>query len=360
MMRWSCPGCRADLLPGPSPCTCPGCGTRFPHCGGLPILAPEPLELLAAEAGRIAAQRAKSRSRLEALDASARDPRLAFRAEPFAARREGMLRNDRLAEGRLLDVLAALASLGGLTSPVSSLPGSSGARAPMEDALQYLYSDWGTGSAGSDVAVTRAEVSRQMALQPAKEGDRVLVIGAGVGRHAADVASPGCDVVAIDLALEPLWLCARLMEAPLEFALFQDIAPLDRQALTLSCATVPTIKPAGLSLAVADAARLPLGNATVSHIISVYFTDLLPLPVLLSEAHRVLRPGGRFLHVGPLHYASGGFEWHVAPDELPQAFAALGFQTESIRRLQLHFQRTPGCGLEIAYASYAFGAVRLG
>jgi carnosine N-methyltransferase len=354
MTRWSCPRCRADLPSGASPWLCTGCGTRFPLCGGIPILAPEPLELLAMEAAQIGTRRAKSRRRLDALDAAARDARLAFRSEPFAARREGMLRNDRLAEAQLLDVLAALASLGGVRSP---LDGPNGQRTLTKDAMQYLYSDWGPGAAGSDAATIRGEVSRLIALRPPAEGDRVLVVGAGLGRHAADFASKCRDVVAIDLAFEPLWLCTRLMEAPLEFALFQDVAPLDRQGLTLLSSTAPAVRPAGLSLAVADAAHLPLPDASVSHILSVYFTDLVPLPTLLSEARRVLRPGGSFLHLGPLHYGGGdGFEWHVAPEELPQAFAALGFKMGAVNQLQLHFQRTPGCGLDISYAGYAFNA----
>jgi SAM-dependent methyltransferase len=37
-------------------------------------------------------------------------------------------------------------------------------------------------------------------------------------------------------------------------------------------------------------------------VVSIFFTDVIPLSKLLPEVRRVLRPGGRFISVGPLHY----------------------------------------------------------
>jgi SAM-dependent methyltransferase len=53
---------------------------------------------------------------------------------------------------------------------------------------------------------------------------------------------------------------------------------------------------------IADAISLPIPDASLEAVVSIFFTDVIPLSRLLPEVRRVLRPGGRFISVGPLSY----------------------------------------------------------
>jgi SAM-dependent methyltransferase len=65
----------------------------------------------------------------------------------------------------------------------------------------------------------------------------------------------------------------------------------------------------------ADAARLPLADATVPAVIAVMaHTDMPAYPAVLREVARVLRPGGVFVHVGVHPCFCGGFADRGRPE----------------------------------------------
>lgn len=58
----------------------------------------------------------------------------------------------------------------------------------------------------------------------------------------------------------------------------------------------------------ADAGRLPVATGSLDAVIAVMVhTDLPEYAPVLAEIHRVLRPGGRFVHVGVHPCFCGGF-----------------------------------------------------
>lgn len=72
-----------------------------------------------------------------------------------------------------------------------------------------------------------------------------------------------------------------------------------------------------LPVAVADAAALPVATGSVPAAISVYtHSDLPDYPATLREVARVLRPGGRFVHVGLHPCFVGSFADRADPDRL--------------------------------------------
>jgi SAM-dependent methyltransferase len=69
-----------------------------------------------------------------------------------------------------------------------------------------------------------------------------------------------------------------------------------------------------LPIAMADAARLPVTDASVAAVISVMaHTDMPAYPAVLREAARVLRPDGVLVHVGVHPCFCGGFADRTDP-----------------------------------------------
>lgn len=64
----------------------------------------------------------------------------------------------------------------------------------------------------------------------------------------------------------------------------------------LSCAELRLAAARGLSVAQADAARLPVADAGVDAVVCSMALQLLPLQPALAEVRRVLRPGGTSCH----------------------------------------------------------------
>ncbi|GAA1742638.1 class I SAM-dependent methyltransferase [Luedemannella helvata] len=105
-------------------------------------------------------------------------------------------------------------------------------------------------------------------------GDGVcLEVGCGTGAHADRVRALGWTPVGVDLSA----------------------GMLRRSAGRLTAAR-------------ADAARLPVRDASVDAVIAVMVhTDMPAYPAVLREVARVLRPGGVFVHVGVHPCFCGGF-----------------------------------------------------
>jgi SAM-dependent methyltransferase len=124
------------------------------------------------------------------------------------------------------------------------------------------------GMPGDPLGVQRA-ITEHLGPGPG----RCLEIGCGTGIHAAQLRGLGWSPVGVDLS-----------------------AGMLRHA-------------AGrLPVARADATRLPLRDGSVDAAITVMaHTDMPAYPAVLREISRVLRPGGRFVHIGVHPAFCGGF-----------------------------------------------------
>jgi SAM-dependent methyltransferase len=105
------------------------------------------------------------------------------------------------------------------------------------------------------------------------EGDMVLDMGAGAGRHSFECLRRGANVVALDYGFEELPPVAELMWAMKD----GGEAPADALA---ACTN-------------GDALRLPFADDTFDHVIcSEVFEHIQADTTAMAELHRVLRPGG--------------------------------------------------------------------
>jgi SAM-dependent methyltransferase len=161
---------------------------------------------------------------------------------------------------------------------------------------------------------------RALLLAEVRGGERVLDLGCGAGRFVAALRDAGADPVGVELA---------------------------QAALERARSNVPG---ADLRLLAADGS-VPLGHAEVDLVWCSEVLEHVPDTVaLLTEARRVLRPGGRLLVTVPDHgrvkrtlIALGRHESHYDPlgqhvrfytrRSLARALHATGFEEVGIERL---------------------------
>jgi demethylmenaquinone methyltransferase/2-methoxy-6-polyprenyl-1,4-benzoquinol methylase len=174
-----------------------------------------------------------------------------------------------------------------------------------------------------------------------RAGDRVLDVGCGTGDLAFACKRAGASsVLGVDFA---------------------------RPMLTHARAKTRTRDVRGVSLAAADATRLPLADASVDVWCSAFVVRNIPdLDAALSEAFRVLRPGGRVGileiprmepsllrpfarayfqvvvprvgrlvsgHASAYRYLPVSVDHFLSPPELASSLSAAGFEVRDVRRL---------------------------
>ncbi len=138
------------------------------------------------------------------------------------------------------------------------------------------------------------QLYRQLIGDTVLRGKRVVEVSCGRGGGAAHVASSfePSSYVGIDIS---------------------------EQNLALASARFPDVK--NLSFQQGNAESLPLENAAVDVVLNVEASHLYDNPAkFIAEVHRVLVPGGRFLHV----------DLHWKDKDPPALIAAAGFKVDEV------------------------------
>ena len=324
-----CPRCRSRLsaaaISGIDRFLCVSCGMAYPVvAGAIPILVRDPESFLAEaslEASRLGAQLGSAVSALE-------------RAVHLDPRREALLRS---MQGGVADNAALIARIEALLPPTlasararDAALGPGRGREARPQALEYLQRDWCGRPEGEDeIARIRQAVDAHW-TRLGTERRVALVLGAGTGRLAWDLRRHFPQVVAIDTSFLMAALYHLLQSSDLEFHAVRtrnvySRAELVQKRVASRGAAGRDDGPVGeLSYAVADALAAPLASGSVTAILSAYFSDLVPWPSLLSEARRLLAPGGIFVHFGPLDYHHTSLQDHLAADEVRDLLSTFG------------------------------------
>ena len=307
-----CPLCAADLdLNAPSP-RCRRCGQNYPRLGSIPVLLCEPFAYLAScrrQLDRLEQQVKRTvqdiREQLQSADL------LPLSRERCETTIDGIA-------GQLADVRAILEPRlpeeprpETRTRPEAQSP--RGARAQFEAApamlhhLPYLYRDWGRPSdaAGENV---HALFTVEEVLGDTGPG-RTLVMGAGACRLAYDIHQCYPDAELMVLDLDPVLFAAAhavthgesltIREANLEMG---DLSQATRE-WSLAAPHGP-VDDARFHFLIADAVDPPLDPGVFDTVLTPWFIDQGPEDVrdLISTLHRLLKPGGRWVNLGPLKY----------------------------------------------------------
>ena len=307
----ACPGGGGELVAVDDALASGSGDARFPVVDGMPLLVMRPEDYVLGE-----------RSLLEQLAESHREGAVGYAtlADRGGIRAEA-LRGISAGLGANAEVLAGFAAL---------LPPSESAiesyQAPLgTDLFACLARDWGGApEAEAELAITRDAILGALAGVPS---DRALVLGAGTGRLLCDLDAALGNAVGIDLSFANAAIFARLCATGRAEACQLLSGNFLRSGEECQWIDARRSRAGGRpGFVVGDACHLPFVADLFDVTVSPYFTDLVPLSRLLPEVRRVLRPGGHFVHFGPLGYAFPGEQEYYAIDELPQAFAAHGFE----------------------------------
>jgi carnosine N-methyltransferase len=107
---------------------------------------------------------------------------------------------------------------------------------------------------------------------------------------------------------------------------------------------------------VADANALPFAPNSVWVVLSIFFSDVIPLRGLLQEAHRVLPAGGIFAHFGPLHYHFDDARDMLPVEEVRKAVGEAGFDIIYEQRVPTVQQRKPASMSYHTFRNWCFAA----
>lgn len=109
---------------------------------------------------------------------------------------------------------------------------------------------------------------------------------------------------------------------------------------------------------VGSAAALPLAPQSIPTIVSVHFTDVLPLTAYLPEMIRLVKPSGLFIHFDPLDYHFADVAHHLSGEEIRQIFVDNGFKVVLDTSVQTeHLPLAQSMAYHI-YDSWLLGVVR--
>ena len=276
-MTYRCVSCGGPLSEDRSALKCASCGAGYPVLDGrLPVLVADAEAYLAAALVHAVAEGDRSGAAyLESL--------LAL-LEPHVS----------------LDALLAAPE----TSPVARPAPAAGTE--RYSLAQYARRDWSREpECEEEIALVRDAVTAAIAAH-AGERDTVLVLGAGLGRHGADLLDLFDEVHCVDWSFEVAATFQLLRRAPLRLA---DQTRNVRETAVTAEVNLPAMPGYvdRLRYAIADARALPFADASFPCVVSIFFSDMLPDAALTADALRVLRPGGQFVHFGPLRATAGHF-----------------------------------------------------
>jgi uncharacterized protein YbaR (Trm112 family) len=323
----ACPACRGPLEAKGAELRCTGCRRNYPVIGDLPCLVPDPASWLAHWLQQLDLQENAGRLETEMLS-----------NELKAAERESTRRRlSRLIQARQKQrsaielVLAPLLKARKKSIPLAIELGQKG---QPSQTLLYHYAnilrDWSWGEEENRIS---AGIVLEAAGKPLSLG-ACAVLGAGACRLASDLHQADSHAQVYALDLNPLLLFAgkRVLDgAALELPEF-PVAPISIEAggELQSCASSARID-SRLKLLIADVLSAPFRERSLDTVVTPWLVDVLPVDAraFLTQVNRLLKPGGRWIHFGPLGFLHSRSALNYSPEEFEEVIGESGFEIGS-------------------------------
>ena len=205
-----------------------------------------------------------------------------------------------------------------------------------------LHRDWAWGD---------EENSASLALLSDRLGDvdepqRILVLGSGAGRLAYDLHRETDAELTVALDFNPLFqLAAQRITGGESVELYEfPIAPrsVGDQAV-LRTLRAPAPVGSGFHLVLADALHPPFAEAGFDTVVTPWLVDVLPedFPALCSRINRLLKPQGRWLNFGSLHFHQSSPEQHYSLEECEVLIQDAGFTSPVAEEATIPYMCSP-------------------
>lgn len=339
---------------------CGQCNHEFPFVGAAPILVTDAQEFLAEKAIELQSVLLKWEGLVKKWDDARHNCKSAPRCRLIDKITNAWRRNIGFGQQQLtrfLRVIDARALVTTAARERGATKSSGAARYNAERALEYLWNDW-SASAESERQVTEYEgIIFRQANCYCEVGSPALLLGAGVGRHLLDLASIFDCVLGLDLSVTfvDAFHGVAAETVPLSIVTF-PYAVFEHDVVRDFDATISIHREnlARIVYGVADAARLPLANESVSTVITVFFLDVIPLKTLIAEVSRVLPVGGRLVNFGPLHYHFNDPADLLTPEDIAMTLEDFGFRFEEQGWHDVPFSESPNRGFRFNTKVWSF------
>lgn len=356
MSELFCPACRDVLRPAeaaPPAAKCAQCGKIYPVIHGVPVLVENAGRYLSDVYRGYREYCEQAAAQIQACDRAAEErPERRAVIERYQA---ALRTHSGIMESLMADVAPHLDSREPSESDAAAIAYSSN--------LNYARRDWcGEAICETELADILQTV-RGLLAESSVTPRHTLVLGAGAGRTAWDLCEWLPEVTAVDLSYTMPAIFNRILEGPVDLYAVNRSNTLRTDDLVqhgIARLPDPAVQSERLErfrFWVADARRLPLPDRSVDAVLSIYFTDVLPLDRLLREIKRVLKSDGVFVHYGPLDYHFEDFAASLAAEEVRERLTRHRFRIVSEKTVESAHLATSGQMVRHIFQNWAFLAI---
>jgi len=231
-----------------------------------------------------------------------------------------------------LEPNAEIKHLAPLLKPQTRLRGQNNTAAYLKD-FRYMMRDWCQLPEGESQVLRIIDELKKHTVQFSPDNDKILFLGAGMGRIAFEHNDIFNKVFALDKSYSMVHHFHQILKDDFIFYEINEFNVLKPEytsrKLTASinnASASAIVNKDRFEYFVVDATELPFEDHSLSCITSVYFSDVIALKLYFDELKRTLKLGGLFIHFGPLDYFFRDRAEMLTADEIKEEFIKNGFE----------------------------------